>query len=75
MHLRTEVDLEVLCIVEDIEEGTALVKLGDAGEKKKVRWMGDPIEEDNKDTEWGLLVDKWPQPSKLRYEIRECMDF
>lgn len=34
MHLCTEVDLEVLCIVKDVEEGTALVKLGDAEERR-----------------------------------------
>lgn len=33
VHLCAEVDLEVLSIVEDVEEGTALVKLGDAEEK------------------------------------------
>lgn len=39
VHLCAEVDLEVLSIVEDVEEGTALVKLGDAGEKQlTVSW-------------------------------------
>lgn len=36
VHLCAEVDLEVLSIVEDVEEGTALVKLGDAGEKQLI---------------------------------------
>lgn len=31
VHLCAEIDLEVLCIVKDVEEGTAFVKLGDAG--------------------------------------------
>lgn len=34
MHLRTEINLEVLCIVKDVEEGAPLVKLGDAEEKQ-----------------------------------------
>lgn len=34
VHLRAEIDLEVLCVVKDVEEGAALVKLGDAEEKK-----------------------------------------
>lgn len=43
MHLRTEIDLEVLCIVKDVEEGTPLVKLGDAEEKQlTVSWMEIP---------------------------------
>lgn len=33
VHLCTEVDLEVLSIVKDVQEGTALVKLGDAEER------------------------------------------
>lgn len=32
VHLRAEIDLEVLGVVKDIEEGAALVKLGDAEE-------------------------------------------
>lgn len=35
VHLRAEIDLEVLGVVKDVEEGAALVKLGDAEEKKK----------------------------------------
>lgn len=35
VHLCAEVDLEVLCVVKDVEEGTALVKLGNAEERKK----------------------------------------
>lgn len=33
MHLCTEIDLEVFCIVKNIEKGAALVKLGNAGEE------------------------------------------
>lgn len=36
VHLRAEIDLEVLGVVKDVEEGAALVKLGDAEEKKKI---------------------------------------
>lgn len=34
MNLCAEIDLEVLCIVEHIEEGAALVKLGDAEKRQ-----------------------------------------
>lgn len=37
VHLRAEIDLEVLGVVKDVEEGAALVKLGDAEEKKKIK--------------------------------------
>lgn len=36
VHLRAEIDLEVLGVVKDVEEGAALVKLGDAGEKEYI---------------------------------------
>ncbi len=43
VHLCAEIDLEVLCIVKDVEEGTALVKLGDAEEKQfTVSWTTIP---------------------------------
>lgn len=46
VHLCTEIDLEVLCIVKDVEEGTALVKLGDAEEKQStVIWTIIPQEQ------------------------------
>lgn len=35
MHLRAEINLEVLGVVKDVEEGAALVKLGDAEEKNE----------------------------------------
>lgn len=36
MHLCAEIDLKVFCIVQDVEEGAALVKLGDAeGERER----------------------------------------
>lgn len=35
VHLCAEIDLEVLGVVKDVEEGAALVKLGDAEEEKK----------------------------------------
>lgn len=34
VHFCTEIDLEVLCIVQHVEEGAALVKLGDAEERR-----------------------------------------
>ena len=34
VHLRAEVDLEVLRVVKHIEEGAALIKLGDAAENE-----------------------------------------
>lgn len=35
VHLRAEIDLEVLGVLKNVEEGAALVKLGDAEEKKR----------------------------------------
>lgn len=37
VHLRAEIDLEVLGVVKDVEEGAALVKFGDAEEKNKYK--------------------------------------
>lgn len=36
VHLRAEIDLEVLGVVKDVEESTTLIKLGDAerGERR-----------------------------------------
>lgn len=35
VHLGAEVDLEVVGIVEDVQEGTALVEFGDAAERER----------------------------------------
>lgn len=50
MHLCAEIDLKVFCIVQDVEEGAALVKLGDAeGERERERAHSEGDSEDTKE--------------------------
>lgn len=72
VHLCAEIDLEVLCIVKHVEEGTALVKLGDAEEKRiTVSWTmrADMNQRMNEVFHWTYDINH----QTSGYEIKECL--